>query len=527
MWKGLAAYISNRPQQKVSVQHTISEIRGSSTDRKINHGIQEKRGATSDTKSNRTATTAHASKSDTSSKTTASRDAKTADTKDAKTSDTRSSADKNSRDAKTADTRDAKTSDTRASADKNSRDVKAATDRKDHDTRSSADKNSRDARTADTRDAKTSDSRSSADKNSRDVKAASDRKDHDTRSSADKTSADRQDRTGRDDRTSSKTDDTAVRQAPEGKPPATPPPPAGKTSEPVKGGDKHAPVKTPDPAKADDAPTEAKPDPAPTRPEPTPGPPAPTGREDKVKPRKGPYTAQPAREEGFKAGARQAADEADKAAWRDGYADGQQAIRDKAARDKAQMDATRDRTRGVPPVPAKPPVPPQTTTVPPSPATPPVPPAPPAAVVPLGATVSGDTVRLSTGKTLTRGEVRSLRGFTRYLAGKQQESHQITDECQEAKTVSADRVNEIQALVEQCQDPKIKGGKVLIGVLQRLHEATTVQALEAQQMHVSAQRGIEALRTLSHNAEARHGGVYKAVVDSPETSPAERAFYAR
>ncbi|MFD6911781.1 hypothetical protein, partial [Streptomyces virginiae] len=336
------------------------------------------------------------------------------------------------------------------------------------------------------------------------------------------TATDRQDRTGRDDKTSRKTDDTAAKQ-PEGKPSAAP-----------------QPSKAPDPAKAGDKPTAAQPDPATTKPEgqPAPGPSAPAGPapagpapkdkegKGKAKPRKGPYTAQPAREEGFKEGAQQAADEADKAAWRDGYADGQQAIRDKAARDKAQMDATRDRTRGVPPVSPKPPVPPQAT-APPRPATPPVPPGPPTAAVPLGARVSGDTVQLSNGKTLTRGEVRSLRGFTRYLGGKQRESHQIADECQEAKTVSADRVKEIQELIERCQDPKIKGGKLLIGALQKLHEATSVQAREAEQMHVSAQRGIEALRTLSHNAEARHGGVYRAVVDSPETSPAERAFYAR
>ncbi|KOU99105.1 hypothetical protein ADK92_12945 [Streptomyces sp. XY533] len=511
MWKGLAAYIANRPQQQIKVQHTISEIRGSSTDRKINHQVAEKRGATSDTKSNRTATTAHASKSDKSAKTADTRDAKTADTRDAKTSDTRSSADKNSRDAKTADTRDAQTSDTRSSADKNSRDAKTA--------------DMKDAKTSDTRDAKTSDTRSSADKNSRDVKAASDRKDHDTRSSADKTATDRQDRTGRDDKTSRKTDDTAAKQ-PEGKPSAAPQP--GKAPDPAKAGDKPAAAQ-PDPANTK---SEGQPAPGPSAPASTaPAGPAPKEKENKgkAKPRKGPYTAQPAREDGFKAGAQQAAAEADKAAWRDGYADGQQAIRDQAARDKAQMDATRDRTRGVPPVPPKPTVQPQPT-VPPRPATPPgppVPPVPPAAGAPLTARVSGDAVQLSTGKTLTRGEVRSLRGFTRYLSGKQRESHQIADACQEAKTVSADRVKEIQELIERCQDPKIKGGKVLIASLQKLHEATSVQAREAEQMHVSAQRGIESLRTLSHNAEARHGGVYRAVVDSPETSPAERAFYAR
>ncbi|OLZ72550.1 hypothetical protein AVW11_03930 [Streptomyces amritsarensis] len=488
MWKGIAAYIANRPQQQIKVQHTISEIRGSSTDRKVNHGITEKKGATSDSKSNRSATTAHASKSD--------KSAKDHNTRDAKTSAASTKADKNS------NTRDAKTSDTRSSADKNSRDAKTA------DTRTKADKNSN------TRDAKTSDTRSSADKSSRDAKTASDHKDHNTHQQAGKTSSDTQDRTARDDKTIRKTDTGP--QPPESKPTATQPPPKAPTP-----GSATAPT----PATAGDKPTAVKPGPAANQPEPQPRPgpaaptgPTPTGKQGKAKLRKGPYTAQPAREEGFKAGAQQAAVEADTAAWKDGYADGEQAIRDKAARDKQQMDAARDRTRGVP-VPAKP-------TAPPAPPTPPVPTSA-SGVAPLGATVSGDTVQLSNGSTKTRGEIRTLRSFTRFLDGKQQQTHQITDQCKQAKEVSAARVQQIQTLVERCQDPKIKGGKHLIAALQKLHEATELQAREAEKMHGNAQRGIEALRTLNHNAKARHGGVYKAVADSPETSPAERAFYAR
>lgn len=170
------------------------------------------------------------------------------------------------------------------------------------------------------------------------------------------------------------------------------------------------------------------------------------------------------------------------------------------------------------------------------PATPPAPPAPPASpasapappeVTPLGAKLVGDTVQLSNGSTLTRGEVLNLRAFTRFLHGKEQQTHQIVEECKQAKEVSADRVKQIQQLIEQCQDPKIKGGMHLVASLQRLHEATEAQAREADKMHANAVRGIDALQTLNKNAEVRHGGVYKAVADSPETSPAERAFYAR
>ncbi|MGW7398029.1 hypothetical protein ACWGH7_16210 [Streptomyces cyaneofuscatus] len=552
MWKGIAALIVNRPQRKMTVQHTISELRGSSTDRKINHGVTEKRGATSDSKSNRTATTAYASKSD--------KSAKTAATRDAKTSAASTKADKNSRDAKTADTRSA--------AKKDNRDAKKA------DTRSSADKTSRDAKTAATR--------TSADKTSRDTKAASDRKDHSTRQQADKASADKQNRTARDDKTLRKTD-TADRQPPGGKPAtATPPKTAPKTLGP-------GPATAPPPAPVKAGDKLAKPDSA-TQPKAKPAtnePAAPAGAQGKAKPRKGPYTAQPAREDGFKAGAQEAAAEADKGAWRDGYEDGQQAIRDKAARDRAQMDAARDHARGVqpakPPAPPKPSSPPAKPTIPPKPTTPPNKPAPaasapatptatkPAAAPavsdrqqairavrarmqgtppvpakpapnkpftpapamgaqPLGAVMSPvepGAVQLSNGRVLNTGEVRTLRKLTLFLNGKERETHQIVDQCKQAKEVSAARVNEIQKLIESCQDPKIKGGKQLTAALQKLLEATTVQAKEAEKMHGNAARGIDALRTLNQNAQIRHGGVYKAVADSSETAPAERPFYAR
>lgn len=460
MWKGIAAYIANRPQRKV--QHTISETRGSSTDRKINHGITEKRGATSDSKSNRTATTAHANKSD--------KSAKNQNNRDAKTSAASTKADKNQHN------RDAKTADTRSTADKNNRDAK------------------------------------------RDAKTASDRKDHNTRQQAGKTAADTQDRTARDDKTSRTKDSKPSARTPRPKTPASGAARADKASDktardkaPAKAGDK-AGVKL----------AKVKPDPTQPPQQPPAGPPtppaaAPAGRQGKDKPRKGPYTAQPAREKGFQAGAQLAAVEADKAAFEDGYADGQQAIRDKAARDKAQMDAARNRTRGVPPVPATPPAP----------KTPPAPASAPGGAQPLGAKAVGNTVHLSNGRAMARGEVRTLRGLTRFLAGKEADTYRIADGCRQAQEVSAGRVQQIQQLIEKCQDPKVKAGKHLVGALQRLHEATQAQGIEAARMHANAQRGIEALRTLNRNAETRYSGVYKAVADSPETSPGERAFYAR
>ncbi|MFF8250045.1 hypothetical protein [Streptomyces griseus] len=564
MWKGIAAFIANRPQRKMTVQHTIAELRGSSTDRKINHGVTEKRGSTSDSKSSRTATTAHTAKSD--------KSAKTADTRDAKTSSASTKADKNSRDAKTADTRSA--------AKRDSRDAKTA------DTRATADRNSRDARTADTR--------ASSDKNSRDTKAASDRKDHDTRQRADRDSAGKQDRTDRTTRggRNSLGPDKAGK-APEPKPASTPPAPktpapgAATAPDPAKTADNPKPGRKPKPEPQTKPGPESKPESRPGA-DSTPGTPLepePSAKKDH-KPRKGPYTSRPAREDGFNTGAQEAAVEADKAAWRDGYEDGQKAIRERAAHDKAQLDAARDRAHQPLPEPPKTPAPPgrpekhtappnQPTTppkptVPPRPAgPPPKPTGPPAAQskqqstpsarerpqgappvkttpattrattpqtpapamgpVPLGAAMTpyGNAVALSNGRVMPTGEVQSLRKFTRFLAGREQETQQIADGCKQAQAVSANRVNEIQHLIEACRDPKIKAGKNLIASLQKLHEATTAQAKEAEKLAGNAVRAIEALRTLNQNTEVRHGGVYRAVVDSDETTPAERAFYQR
>lgn len=159
----------------------------------------------------------------------------------------------------------------------------------------------------------------------------------------------------------------------------------------------------------------------------------------------------------------------------------------------------------------------------------PQPPAPAMGAVPLGAAMCrfGGAVELSNGKVMPTGEVSTLRRFTRFLADKELETHQIADTCKQAEAVSARRVDEVQQLIEKCRNPKIKGGTNLIGSLERLLDALTVQAKEAAQLHGNAVRGAEGLRTLNQNAEVRHGGVYKAVVDSDETSPAERAFYQR
>ena len=71
----------------------------------------------------------------------------------------------------------------------------------------------------------------------------------------------------------------------------------------------------------------------------------------------------------------------------------------------------------------------------------------------------------------------------------------------------------------------MKGGEKLVASLAKLADAAQVQATKAAEINKRAVRSQEACKTLTANTETRYGGIYKAVVDSPETSPAEMNYY--
>ena len=80
-----------------------------------------------------------------------------------------------------------------------------------------------------------------------------------------------------------------------------------------------------------------------------------------------------------------------------------------------------------------------------------------------------------------------------------------------------------QNLMEKARG--VKGGNKLTGALTRLHDDAKTQAMEAGEIHKRAVRSADACAALLANVTTRYADMYKAVIDSPETAPAELAYY--
>lgn len=124
---------------------------------------------------------------------------------------------------------------------------------------------------------------------------------------------------------------------------------------------------------------------------------------------------------------------------------------------------------------------------------------------------------------LSRAEVRTLRGFERRIAAKVPVLQQVAETSKTTRAKAADHAVRAQRLAEAAKS--IEGGDRLVAKLQRLAEAANNLRSKTEDIEKHAHRGTEAVRVLVANANTRHGGIYKAVVDSPLTKPAEREFY--
>lgn len=125
--------------------------------------------------------------------------------------------------------------------------------------------------------------------------------------------------------------------------------------------------------------------------------------------------------------------------------------------------------------------------------------------------------------TLGRGEVRNLRQFEQRLAERAQVLARIGDDNKTAQQHALAHAMRAQQLAEAAKE--IKGGVALVGALHRLAEQAAALRYKTDEVAKRTTRGAEAVRVLAANARTRHGVIYKAVVDSPLTTPAERAFY--
>jgi hypothetical protein len=126
-------------------------------------------------------------------------------------------------------------------------------------------------------------------------------------------------------------------------------------------------------------------------------------------------------------------------------------------------------------------------------------------------------------ESLSRAEVRSLKGFERRLEAKTGTMTKIGEQTKSLKGHADEQAKKVTKLLEDAK--AVKGGEKLAGSLAKLQEAAAVQAGKAEDIHKRAVRAAEGCGVALANVETRYGGMYKAVVDSDETAPAELRFY--
>ncbi|MFF4433037.1 hypothetical protein ACFYZ4_28255 [Streptomyces sp. NPDC001513] len=211
----------------------------------------------------------------------------------------------------------------------------------------------------------------------------------------------------------------------------------------------------------------------------------------------------------------------------------------------------------VPPKPTAPPTaaapPPKPTTAPTAPPPPPVPgpvipppgtvPTPPAVTlpdhirkdpamqpnppVPHAATVDDKGVHVTTAsgksRTYSSGEVINLTQVIDLAEGAATLCQTSEEACLTLVDESTELAADCDVLIAEITEKGV--GANLIGKCEHLKEQLELQAAAAKKFHDQIQGGEEACRTASANAEVRHGGIFRAVADSPLTKPAERDFY--
>ncbi|MFF2411876.1 hypothetical protein [Streptomyces sp. NPDC058092] len=226
-----------------------------------------------------------------------------------------------------------------------------------------------------------------------------------------------------------------------------------------------------------------------------------------------PFTTKPSRETGYRDGTRAARATAHAKAYRDGVKDGWADTIEAADREKTRLDqAHQDRKN------ARQETPVTTATSADHQNTDPTP-------IEVQS-VSKTHVLLGDGSSrasMTRGEVRSLKGFERRLEERATTLANRAEQTRGLKAHAEEQAMQATRLLDAARSAE--AGDKYIGTLTRLQEAAKGQAVKADEIHKQSMRGAEHCRTTLANVQTRYGGIYQAVVDSPETSPAELDFY--
>lgn len=125
--------------------------------------------------------------------------------------------------------------------------------------------------------------------------------------------------------------------------------------------------------------------------------------------------------------------------------------------------------------------------------------------------------------TVSRKELRNFKQYERKLEAKENHLIKVADACKQLEAAAEDEAKDCQQLADQAK--AVEGGEKLAAKLTKLADAAKAQAAEAGELHKRAKRAAEMCKVVLTNIGTRYAPLYKAVVDSDETKPAELRFY--
>ncbi|MFJ9634763.1 hypothetical protein ACIRU8_44450 [Streptomyces sp. NPDC101175] len=125
--------------------------------------------------------------------------------------------------------------------------------------------------------------------------------------------------------------------------------------------------------------------------------------------------------------------------------------------------------------------------------------------------------------SISRKELRNFKQYERKLEAKEDHLIKVADACKSLEAAAEDEARDCQQLAEQAK--AVKGGEKLAAKLTKMADAAKAQAAEAAELHKRAKRAAEMCKVVLTNIGTRYAPLYKAVVDSDETKPAELRFY--
>lgn len=125
--------------------------------------------------------------------------------------------------------------------------------------------------------------------------------------------------------------------------------------------------------------------------------------------------------------------------------------------------------------------------------------------------------------SISRKELRNFKQYERKLEAKEGHLIKVADACKSLQSAAEDEAKDCQKLAEQAKS--VEGGEKLAAKLTKLADQAQAQATEAAELAKRARRAAEMCKVVMTNIGTRYAPLYKAVVDSDETKPAELRFY--